>query len=137
MPADKSIVITITVLPFAKGKRRLIVSGAPQGEMPVVHTGEFAQVHQLINSAWAELVRRKPQVPKVKRIPSEATAAGGATVGETVAPVTTAAAAAGDAPQGDQLVASGADLPVIEDAAPAGDAPALTSLDETEEDTND
>ena len=131
MPADKSIVITITVLPFNKGKRKLIVSGAPQGEMPVVHTGEFAQVHQLVNAAWSELVRRKPQVPKVK-----ATAAGGATVGETVAP------------QGDQLVApaaeaadSGDDLPVIETApqgdAPTGDAPALTSLDETEEDTND
>ena len=67
MPADKPIVITITVLPLAKGKRKLIVSGAPQGEMPVVRTGEFAQVHQMVNAAWAELVKRKPQVPKLPK----------------------------------------------------------------------
>lgn len=135
MPANdpKPIIITITVLPFAKGKRRLIVSGAPQGEMPVVHAGDFSQVHPMFNAVWTELIKRKPQVPKLdKEKPAVASAPAQITPADPE----------GDAPEGDQLVASatsidaGAGLPAIEDVAgvntPAVSAPLLSSIDETE-----
>lgn len=62
----KHITITIDVAPPKKGTRSIVVSGAPAGEMPVVHTGAFADLHALINATWAELQRREPQVPVIK-----------------------------------------------------------------------
>lgn len=136
-PEPKPIVMTIAVYPPRKGQRQIVVSGAPEGELPAVRSGVFADLHQMINQMWMELIKRKPQVPR-----GRLTSQGPADAGQ------------GDAPAGDQLVASngpgGAYLPVIEEApagaaqagdqlvaSTQGDAPALTSLDETEEDTSD
>jgi len=60
-----NIVITITVKePKGKG-RPIIVSAAPSGEMPLMVTGQFADRHQLLDSIFAQLLTRKPQVVKV------------------------------------------------------------------------
>lgn len=61
------IVITLEIFPAdAKSKRKLIVSGAPKGEMPVVLSGLFAERHTLLDQLWIALGTRKPQVVKVK-----------------------------------------------------------------------
>ncbi len=62
MSDNPNVVVTITIYPFDKGKRKVLVSGAPEGEMPVVHTGQFAELHALIDRTWIELSTRKPQV---------------------------------------------------------------------------
>lgn len=134
---DKSIVITIEVLPLKKGKREIIVSGAPTGEMPVVHAGVFADIHTLINTTWAELLRRDPQPVTYPKATNEKPTAepaeeeGAQTPettqekteikGEPLTPTVTGI-------NSDQLVAT--DTPASE--APA---PMLSTLDDDEEDS--
>ncbi len=62
----KDTIITITVSPVANGKRRVLISGAPEQEMPVVRVGTFAELHHLLDEVWVMLQKRKPQVVKVK-----------------------------------------------------------------------
>lgn len=64
--APKTIVLTLTVYPPKNGKRRILVSGAPEGEMPAVLNGLFADRHVLLDQLWATLQKRKPQVVKVR-----------------------------------------------------------------------
>ena len=63
---DKPVVITVTVLPLKNGKRRIMVSGAPEGEMPLVARGVFADLHKLIGQMWLAIQTREPQVVTVK-----------------------------------------------------------------------
>lgn len=62
----KPITLTIVVLPIKNGKRSIVVSGAPEGEMPIVETGVFADLHRLIDQVWLTLLQRKPQVVTIK-----------------------------------------------------------------------
>ena len=73
-PSD--IILTITVSPLANSKRQVLVSGAPEKEMPVVRTGLFPELHGLIDQVWIELMKRKPQVVTVKVEKPKTTAAG-------------------------------------------------------------
>lgn len=63
-PSD--IILTITVSPLANGKRKVLVGGAPEKEMPVVRAGAFAELHDLIDQVWIALMKREPQVVTVK-----------------------------------------------------------------------
>lgn len=66
---DKPVVLTVTIFPLKHGKRPLVISGAPDGEMPVVRSGNFSEIHSLFDSLWLELIKRKPKVvtkPAVK-----------------------------------------------------------------------
>jgi hypothetical protein len=58
----KTILITITVKPPKSGKRPITVSAAPEGEMPLLLTGQFSERHQLLDQIFAELLKRKPKV---------------------------------------------------------------------------
>ena len=69
----KPIVIIFTVKPPKSNKRLITVSAAPEGEMPVMLTGQFSDRHALLDQIFAELLKRKPQTVKV---PAEKTAAG-------------------------------------------------------------
>lgn len=134
--SEKSIILTIEVLPLKKGKREIIVSGAPAGEMPVVHAGVFADVHTLINTTWAELLRRDPQPVTYPKATNEKDTAKPTAEEGTQAPAVpteTEIKAESIAPvahdeAGDQLVAS-------EGATDNVPAPMLSTLDdETQED---
>jgi hypothetical protein len=64
--ADKPIVITLTIYPLDKAKvRHVAISGAAEGDMPVMHTTTFAGLHPAINAVWAELIARGAQPVKV------------------------------------------------------------------------
>ena len=63
---EKAMTIITTILPPKKGVRRLVISAAPEGEMPVVLTGEFSVRHALMDRAYAAVLRRDPQVVTVK-----------------------------------------------------------------------
>ncbi len=71
---DKDTIITITIQPLAKGTRKVLVSGAPEGEMPVVRAGMFQELQHLIGGVWVELQKRKPQTVKVPAATKTATA---------------------------------------------------------------
>lgn len=141
---DKPIILTVTVYPIKGSKRPIVVSGAPDGEMPIVHSGAFAEVHQLINRTWAELLKRKPQVPKItapKPDKASAPQADDATETDTddgdeaapeqspVQPAAPPPAPPPDLPviEGDQLVASTATD--TSTSAAETSAPLLSSLD--------
>lgn len=63
---DKAITIITTIHPAKKGgKRAVTVAAAPEGEMPLMLTGVFAERHQLADRAFGELLKRKPLTPKV------------------------------------------------------------------------
>lgn len=109
-PQDLPVVITITVMPLKDGKRRVLVSGAPDGEMPVVKAGLFADLHRLLDETWIALLKRKPQV--VKRPAPKQTAESK----EQEAGVQEAEGAGQDTPQ------PPAELPAIEgDTEPGGE----------------
>lgn len=59
----KPITIAVLVAPPTKEGRLIVVSAAPEGELPVIKTGVFAQLHPLINEVWGELQRREPLLP--------------------------------------------------------------------------
>lgn len=58
----KPVVLTVTIFPLKNGKRPLVISGAPDGEMPVVRTGNFSEIHRLFDELWLEMIKRKPKV---------------------------------------------------------------------------
>jgi hypothetical protein len=62
--SDGDITIITTIHPAKKGHRAVTVMAAPDGEMPVCRTGLFAERHQLVDQAYGELLRRKPQAVK-------------------------------------------------------------------------
>ena len=64
--SDKTVILTVLILPPANGKRKVIVSGAPEKEMPVVRLGTFAERHALEDAVWLELMKREPQLVTVK-----------------------------------------------------------------------
>lgn len=62
MTQTKPITIITTIQPpDAKGKRKLTVAAAPEGEMPAVLTGLFADWHRLEAEAYVAVSTRKPQ----------------------------------------------------------------------------
>jgi hypothetical protein len=61
----KDIVILMTVSEKAK-MLKIVISGAPQGEMPVICSGLFADRYKLLDQVWVEIKKRQPQVVKVK-----------------------------------------------------------------------
>jgi hypothetical protein len=108
--SDKTIVITITVYPFEKNKRRILVAGAPQGEMPVARSGLFSDLHDLVDQLWLDLAGRKPQTVHAKK---GAPAASSTNVSdETAAPESDLVGAHRDAPDDAPLPAiQGDDAP--------------------------
>jgi len=60
------VVLTVTVYPPKKNKRMVVVSGAPEGEMPLVLTGLFQERHALLDQAYAQCMKRKPQLVTLK-----------------------------------------------------------------------
>jgi hypothetical protein len=63
---DKTTIITIAIAPLSGGKRKVVISGAPELEMPIVKVGTFADLHRLLDEVWVALLKRQPQVVKVK-----------------------------------------------------------------------
>ncbi len=68
-PEPKSITIITTVHLPKKGKggsqtRPITVAAAPEGELPIMLTGDFAQRHALADQAYGALLKRKPQIVK-------------------------------------------------------------------------
>ena len=74
-PTETPIVLTITIKPIKGGKRMIIVSGAPQDEMPSIKTGQFAERHALLDAVYFELLKRKPQQVKKPKPSDDAKAA--------------------------------------------------------------
>ncbi len=64
-PEQKPVVITLTIFPLKHRKRPLLISAAHAGEMPLVHSSTFDQLHPALNQVWLELMKRKPQTVKV------------------------------------------------------------------------
>jgi len=60
----KPITIITTIHPPRKGHRAITVAAAPEGELPVMLTGDFAARHALADQAYGALLKRKPQVVK-------------------------------------------------------------------------
>jgi hypothetical protein len=66
------VVLTVTVYPPKKNKRMVVVSGAPEGEMPLFLTGLFQDRHTLLDQAYAQCLKRDQQLvtiaePKSKK----------------------------------------------------------------------
>ena len=59
---EQTIIITATVAPLKNGKRAVIVSAAPEGELPVILSGNFAELKTLFDDAWLALLKREPVV---------------------------------------------------------------------------
>ena len=57
--------INIVVKDLKHGKRPIIVSAAPAGEMPLILTGHFQDLDALIRAAWMQVLTRKPKTVKV------------------------------------------------------------------------
>ena len=62
----KPIVLTVTIYPPKKGVRKVVVTGAPEGEMPLLLSGVFAERHALIDQAFSGVLKRDPQVVTLK-----------------------------------------------------------------------
>jgi hypothetical protein len=62
----KPITLIVTIYPPKKGVRKVIVSGAPNGEMPVLLGGPFQDRHVLLDQAYAAVVKRDPQLVTIK-----------------------------------------------------------------------
>jgi hypothetical protein len=112
------VVLTVTVYPPKKGVRKVVVSGAPEGEMPLMLMGLFQDRHTLLDQAYAQCMKRDPQLVTIEEPKAKAGKAKSITAGaddETDEAETT-----------DQLVESPAapdeDLPAID-----GDAAATLS----------
>ncbi len=61
----KEITLIVSIYPPKKGQRRVVISGAPEGEMPLIVEGLFPERHTLLDRAFADLLKRKPQIVKV------------------------------------------------------------------------
>jgi hypothetical protein len=64
--ADRPITLIVTVYPPKKDKRRILISAAPDGEMPLMFSGLFPDRHALLDRAFAGVLKRDPQVVTVK-----------------------------------------------------------------------
>lgn len=64
--SDSPIVLTLTIYPPKKNQRRVVVTGAPEGEMPLLLAGLFAQRHALLDQAFTAVLKRAPQVVTTK-----------------------------------------------------------------------
>lgn len=62
---DKPITIIVTIHPIKNGKRPVTVAAAPEGELPLMLSGVFAERHQLADRAYGTLLKRKPLTPKI------------------------------------------------------------------------
>lgn len=62
----KPITIIVNIFPPRKDKRRVVVSAAPEGEMPVLFEGLFPDRHALLDQAFAAVLKRDPQIVTVK-----------------------------------------------------------------------
>jgi hypothetical protein len=71
--AEKPIVLTVTILPLKGKKRPVIISGAPQGEMPIIKSGVFQEMQALIFSIYGQIVNREPQTVTLKESKSAKT----------------------------------------------------------------
>lgn len=60
-----STIITLTIKEPKGQGRPIVISAAPEGEMPIIRTGLFQDRHQLLDDIWAELLTRKPKLVKV------------------------------------------------------------------------
>ena len=69
---EQTIIITATVAPLKGGKRAIIVSAAPEGELPVILSGNFAELKTLFDEAWLALLKREPVVVPEKARKGEA-----------------------------------------------------------------
>lgn len=58
----KPITLIVTIYPPKKNARRVVVSGAPEGEMPVILDGLFPDRHALLDRVFALVLKRDPQV---------------------------------------------------------------------------
>jgi hypothetical protein len=58
----KPITLIVTIYPPKKNKRRVVVSGAPEGEMPLIMDGLFPDRHALLDRVFALVLKRDPQV---------------------------------------------------------------------------
>ena len=70
---EQTIIITATVAPLKGGKRAVIVSAAPEGELPVILSGNFDELKTLFDEAWLALLKRKPVVvpDKARKVEAE------------------------------------------------------------------
>jgi len=59
--APKPITLIVTIYPPKKNVRHVMVSGAPEGEMPLLLTGTFQERHTLLDQAFAGVLKREPQ----------------------------------------------------------------------------
>ena len=69
---EQTIIITATVAPLKGGKRAVLVSAAPDGELPVILSGNFADLKNLFDEAWLALLKREPVVVPDKARKGEA-----------------------------------------------------------------
>ncbi len=58
----KPITLIVTIYPPKKDKRKVVVSAAPEGEMPAIFNGLFPDRHALLDRAFAAVLKRDPQV---------------------------------------------------------------------------
>ena len=70
---EQTIIITATVAPLKSGKRAVIVSAAPEGELPVILSGNFDELKTLFDEAWLALLKREPVVvpDKARKVEAE------------------------------------------------------------------
>jgi hypothetical protein len=64
--SDTPIVLTLTIYPPKKQQRKIVVTGAPEGEMPLLLEGVFAERHTLLDQAFTAVLKREPQVVTTK-----------------------------------------------------------------------
>ena len=69
---EQTIIITATVAPLKNGKRAVIVSAAPEGELPVILSGNFAELKTLFDEAWLAVLKRQPMIVPDKARKGEA-----------------------------------------------------------------
>lgn len=62
----KPITLIVTIYPPKKNVRHVMVSGAPEGEMPLLFTGIFQERHALLDQAFAGVLKREPQIVTLK-----------------------------------------------------------------------
>lgn len=66
MTSEKPITLIVTIYPPKKGQRRIVISAAPEGEMPLIFDGLFTDRHALMDRAYAGVLKREPQIVTVK-----------------------------------------------------------------------
>ena len=69
---EQTIIITATVAPLKNGKRAVLVSATPDGELPVILSGNFAELKTLFDEAWLAVLKRQPMIVPDKARKGEA-----------------------------------------------------------------